>query len=106
MNIIDGTSPVKAPYIPAQRRYEESDRITPPDPDMDTICGYIVDSDMSLQEIEDATEKAGRKVSRYTIMSWLYGYTMNPHNSTMTAVMAALGYRKQWVKVPVEKKNN
>jgi len=103
MNIIDPKASVKAPYVPAQKRYRDHDKVIPPDPDLDTICGYIVDSQMSLFEIEEATEKAGRRVSRYTLIQWLYGNTMNPHNSTMTAVMAALGYQKQWIKVEPKK---
>jgi hypothetical protein len=66
------------------------------DPDMDFIVGLIGESGMSPEDIELATEKLGHKVSRYTVMGWLYKGTRRPQNFTMTIVALALGYTKTW----------
>lgn len=69
------------------------------DPDLDDVCGFIIESGLSLEQIEQLTIDLGRKVSRYTLAAWLYGNTVRPHNYTFTSVMLALGYAKSWTKV-------
>jgi hypothetical protein len=71
------------------------------DPDMDLILGIIGESGLSPEDIEHETEKLGHRVSRYTIMGWLYKSVRRPQNFTMTIVALALGYTKTWAPVPV-----
>jgi hypothetical protein len=66
------------------------------DPDMDLIVGIIGETGMSPEDIEHETEKLGHKVSRYTIMGWLYGSVRRPQNYTMTIVAMACGWTKTW----------
>jgi len=80
------------PSTPDYLKYNWRDR----DPDMDLILGLIGESGLSPEDIEDETARLGWKVSRYTIMRWLYGGTMRPQNYTMTIVALALGYSKTW----------
>ena len=63
---------------------------------MDFIVGLIGESGLSPEDIEHETEKLGWKVSRYTIMGWLYKSVRRPQNYTMTVVALALGYTKTW----------
>jgi hypothetical protein len=63
---------------------------------MDLIVGLIGESQLSPEDIEAETEKIGHKVSRYTIMGWLYKGVRRPQNYTMTIVALALGYQKTW----------
>jgi hypothetical protein len=63
---------------------------------MDLLIGLIGESQLSPEDIEAETEKLGHKVSRYTIMGWLYGSVRRPQNYTMTIVALALGYTKTW----------
>jgi hypothetical protein len=56
----------------------------------------IGESGLSPEDIEYETEKLGHKVSRYTIMGWLYKSVRRPQNYTMTIVALALGYSKTW----------
>lgn len=66
------------------------------DPDMDLIVGIIGETGLSPEDIEHETEKLGHKVSRYTIMGWLYGSVRRPQNYTMTIVAMACGWTKTW----------
>lgn len=63
---------------------------------MDLIVGLIGESGLSPEDIERETEAMGHKVSRYTIMGWLYKSVRRPQNYTMTIVALALGYSKTW----------
>jgi hypothetical protein len=63
---------------------------------MDLILGLIGESGLSPEDIEHETEKLGHKVSRYTVMGWLYKSVRRPQNYTMTIVALALGYTKTW----------
>ena len=66
------------------------------DPDMELIVGLIGESGLSPEDIEKETASLGWKVSRYTIVGWLYGSVRRPQNYTMTIVALALGYTKTW----------
>jgi hypothetical protein len=70
---------------------------------MDLIVGLIGDAGFSPEDIEDETARLGHKVSRYTIMGWLYGSVRRPQNYTMTIVALACGYQKTWGKVGAPK---
>jgi hypothetical protein len=63
---------------------------------MDLIVGLIGESGLSPEDIEHETEKLGWKVSRFTVLNWLYGSVKRPQNYTMTIVALALGYSKTW----------
>jgi hypothetical protein len=80
------------PSTPDYLKYNWLDK----DPDMDLIVGLIGESQLSPEDIEAETEKLGHKVSRYTILSWLYKGVRRPQNFTMTIVALALGYQKTW----------
>ncbi len=69
---------------------------------MDLIVGLIGESGLSPEDIEKETESLGHKVSRYTIMGWLYKSVRRPQNYTMTIVALALGYSKTWA--PMERR--
>ena len=88
-------APKRPNFIPATPNYLSYNWIDK-DPDMDLIVGLIGESGLSPEEIEHATEKLGHKVSRYTIMGWLYKSVRRPQNYTMTIVALALGYTKTW----------
>ena len=86
----------KKNFIPAQSwlAYNWKDR----DPEMDLLHMAIAESGLTPEQIEDATEKLNHRVSRFTVMAWLWGDTKRPQNTTMTMVMLACGYDKHWVK--------
>ena len=85
-----------ANFIPAQSwlSYNFIDK----DPELDFVKYAIEQSGMTLEAIETETEKAGHKVSRYTLMAWYYGSTKRPQNFTMNTVMSVLGYERQWAR--------
>lgn len=65
-----------------------------PDPDLK----------MALDAIENLTarqvaERSDNVVGRSTIYNWRSGRVARPLNYTVTAVMAAAGFRKEWRKV-------
>jgi len=66
------------------------------DPEMDFVAFAIEQSGMTAEEIEELTERAGHKVSRFTIYNWLYGDVRRPQNWTIATVMSVLGYERQW----------
>lgn len=66
------------------------------DPDMDLIVALIGEAGFSPEDVEHETEKLGHKVSRWTVMNWLYGNVKRPQNYTMTIVAMACGYVKTW----------
>lgn len=70
------------------------------DPDMEFIVALIGEAGMSPEDIERETEALGHKVSRYTIMGWLYKGTRRPQNFTLTIVALACGYAKNWTAIP------
>jgi hypothetical protein len=88
-------APKRPNFIPATPNYLGYNWIDK-DPDMDLIVGLIGESGLSPEDIEHETEKLGHKVSRYTIMGWLYKSVRRPQNYTMTIVALALGYTKTW----------
>jgi hypothetical protein len=83
-------------FIPAQSwlSYSWIDK----DPDLDAVKMAIEDSGMTLEQIEQETEKVGHKVSRYTLLNWYFGETRRPQNATMSTVMAVLGWDRPWQK--------
>jgi hypothetical protein len=68
------------------------------DPDMDVIIGFINSSGMNPEQIEAATAKIARPVSRYCINGWLFGTVKRPQNYTLTSVAMALGIERTWSK--------
>jgi len=88
--------------LPARLTSADKNRQSPitreVDPDLDFVCSIIMESHLSLQEIEDRTIKLGRKVSKKTMALWLWGNTMRPHNLTLTMVALTLGYHRVWSK--------
>ena len=68
------------------------------DPDMDFVLFAIEDSGMTLEQIEYETEKAGHKVSRYTLLHWFYHGVRRPQNATMSMVMTVIGWNRPWVR--------
>ena len=93
-------APRRPNFIPATPNYLAYNWIDK-DPDMDFIVGLIGESGLSPEDIEHETEALGHKVSRYTIMGWLYKSVRRPQNYTMTIVAMALGYSKTWA--PMER---
>lgn len=91
-------APKRPNFIPATPNYLSYNWIDK-DPDMDLIVGLIGESGLSPEDIEHETEKLGHKVSRYTIMGWLYKSVRRPQNFTMTIVALALGYSKTWAPI-------
>lgn len=84
-------------FIPAQSwlAYSWLDK----DPELDFVCAAIEQSGMTLEQIERECEKFGHRVSKYTLMAWLYKDTRRPQNVTMNTVMAICGYERPWRKV-------
>lgn len=84
-------------FIPAQSYLEYSwiDK----DPEMDFICSIIEQSGMTLEQIEKESEKLGHRVSRYTMLGWLYKGVKRPQNCTVSMVAAVCGYERPWRKV-------
>jgi hypothetical protein len=85
-----------ANFIPAQSwlAYSFVDK----DPELDMVKFAIEESGMTLEQIEAETEKAGHKVSRYTLLNWYYGETRRPQNITMNTVMAVIGWERPWIR--------
>jgi hypothetical protein len=86
----------KKNFIPAQSwlAYSWIDR----DPEMDLVHAAIAESGMTLEQIEEETIKLGHRVSKFTLMSWVFGDTRRPQNVTLTMVMLACGYDKHWIR--------
>lgn len=88
-------APKRPNFIPSTPNYLSYNWIDK-DPDMELIVGLIGESGLSPEDIEAETERLGHKVSRYTILGWLYKSVRRPQNFTMTIVALALGYTKTW----------
>ena len=80
------------PTTPKYYGYQWMDK----DPDLEFIVGLIGESGMSPEDIETETARLNCKVSRFTILNWIYGSTRRPQNYTLTVVAMALGYVKTW----------
>jgi hypothetical protein len=87
----------KINFIPAQSwlGYNWLDK----DPELDRIKAAIADSGWTLEQIERETEKNGHRVSKFTLMAWMYGSTKRPQNASMNNVLAAIGWSREWVKL-------
>lgn len=66
------------------------------DPALDEICRVILASGWSVERIEAETTKIGRKVSKYTLLGWLYK-VKRPQNYGMDSVCMVLGVKRQFV---------
>ena len=86
----------KKNFIPAQSwlAYNWIDR----DPTLEFVHQAIAESGLTLEKIEELTEAHSHKVSRYTLMAWLWGDTKRPQNATISTVMAVLGWDRPWVR--------
>lgn len=83
-------------FIPAQSYLAynwKDDR----DPDMEFALFAIEESGWTLEQIEEATERHGHKVSRYCLMGWFYKGVRRPQNATLSTVMSVLGWERPWV---------
>jgi len=63
---------------------------------MEFIVGILGESGLSPEDVEEETAKLGHRVSRFTIIGWLYGSVKRPQNYTMTMVAMACGWTKTW----------
>ena len=84
-------------FIPAQSYLDynwKADR----DPDMEFALFAIEQSGMTIEEIERITEARGHKVSRFCLLGWFYKGVRRPQNSTISAVMSAIGWERPWVR--------
>lgn len=89
--------PRRPNFIPQTPNYLRYNWKADKDPDLDFVIGLIGESGLSPEDIEEETASLGHKVSRYTIMRWLY---KDPHfalNRTLTIVALACGYSKEWM---------
>ena len=59
---------------------------------------------MSPEDIENETARLNCKVSRFTILNWVYGSVRRPQNYTLTVVAMALGYVKTWGEAGVKER--
>jgi hypothetical protein len=66
------------------------------DPVMDEVCRIIIASGWTVEKIEEETTRIGRKVSRYTILGWLYK-VKRPQNYGIDSVLMALGVKREFV---------
>ncbi len=64
------------------------------DPVIDEVRTAIADSGMDYPEVSERSD-----VTVTTLYNWFYGATRQPRNSTIMAVMRAIGYDRKWVKV-------
>ena len=92
---VHAPAPKRANFIPSTPNYFGYNWIDK-DPDMEFIVGILGESGLSPEDVEEETAKLGHKVSRYTIIGWLYGSVRRPQNYTMTIVALACGWTKQW----------
>jgi hypothetical protein len=87
--------PKRPNFIPSTPDYLQYNWLEK-DPDMDLILGLIGESGLSPEDIEHETERLGHRVSRFTVLSWMYKGVRRPQNFTLTIVALALGYQKTW----------
>lgn len=83
-------------WIPPQSYLAYNWGATDRDPDLDFACFAIEQSGWTLEQIELATERAGRRVSRYCLLGWFYGNVRRPQNATISMVCAVLGWERPW----------
>jgi hypothetical protein len=85
-------------HVTRDRGYRWTDR----DPVLDEITRLITDSGLGVGDlIERVLDASNNQVhlSYSTISNWLNGQTRRPQNFTVTWVAAALGYRREFVKI-------
>lgn len=88
--------PKRANFIPAQSYLAYNWGETERDPDLEFCLFAIAESGMTLEQIEELTERAGRRVSRYCLLGWHYKGVRRPMNSTLSTVMSVLGWERPW----------
>jgi hypothetical protein len=83
-------------FIPRQSylQYNHVDK----DPDLEFALTAIAESGLTLEQIEEMTERAGMKVSRYCLLGWHYKGVRHPRNSTISMVMAVCGWDRPWTR--------
>lgn len=85
-------------HVKRDRGYRWTDR----DPVLDEITRLITDSGLGIGELIERVLNASNNqvhLSYATISNWLSGKTRKPQNFTVTWVAAALGYRREFVKI-------
>jgi hypothetical protein len=88
---------VRRNFIPAQSYLTYNwDSAVDKDPDLEFVLFAIEQSGWSVERIEYETERAGHKISRYTLLGWFYKGVRRPQNSTISTVMSALGWERPW----------
>jgi hypothetical protein len=88
----------KKNFIPAQSYLAYNwDSAIDRDPDLEFVIYAIAQSGWTLERIEYETEKAGHKVSKWCLLGWHYRGVRRPQNSTISSVMAVLGWERPWV---------
>ena len=84
-------------FIPAQSYLGYNwDNAVDTDPDLEFALFAIQESGWSLERIEYECERAGHRVSRYTLLGWFYKGVRRPQNSTISTVCAVLGWERPW----------
>lgn len=72
------------------------------DEELDEIVGLITESSLTYEEIAKNALKAGYVINKSTPRSWVDNGdrppVRRPQNHSINAVMAGLGYKKQWIK--------
>ena len=89
----------KLQYLHRDRGYRFAER----DPAMIELCNIIHQSEMSVPDIQAAVYKAtggAFTIGNNTIYHWLNGKTKRPSNHTLTWVGYALGYTREWTRLP------
>lgn len=89
--------PKRKNFIPAQSYLSYNWGAEERDPDLEFVLFAISESGMTLEQIEELTERAGRKVSRYCLLGWHYKNVRRPQNATLSIVAAVLGWERPWV---------
>jgi hypothetical protein len=90
--------PKRPNFIPAQSYLEYNWGTEDRDPDLNFALFAIAESGMTLEQIEELTERAGRKVSRYCLLGWHYKGVRRPQNATLSIVCAVLGWERPWTR--------
>ena len=88
--------PHKLSLITKDRGYRFTDR----DPDLEFVCNAITASQLTTAQLSSAVNKissGAANVHSTTIDYWLSGRTRRPQNFTITWVMQALGYKRNWI---------
>jgi hypothetical protein len=83
-------------FIPAQSYLAYNWGTEERDPDLEFALFAIEQSGWTIERIEEETERAGHKVSRYCLLGWFYKGVRRPQNATLSIVMSVLGWERPW----------